>query len=102
MHKTLLIIQHIYDQVVNNSKIIEKDRCISLMIILWHLRKDSILVKVGDVVKAGDPLAKVGNSGICHAPHLHIHAAKRHFLYGEGVPVTYDSRNPIKNRIFRK
>lgn len=71
-------------------------------VMLWHLKKGSILVKAGDEVKAGDPLAKVGNSGISHAPHLHIHAAKGHFLHGVGVPVAYDSRNPIKNRIFRK
>lgn len=71
-------------------------------VMLWHLKKDSILVKMGDTVKAGDPIARIGNSGITHAPHLHIHAAKGHFMYGEGIPVTYDSKNPIKNRIFQR
>ena len=71
-------------------------------IMLWHLKKDSILVKQGDTIKAGDPLAKIGNSGITQTPHLHIHAARTHFLYGKGVPIIYDSINPIKNRIYRK
>ena len=82
-----------------NGVVIKVD---DVFVMLWHLKKDSIIVKTGDKVKAGDPIAQAGNSGITHAPHLHIHAAKRHFLYGEGVPVTYDSKTPIKNRIIRK
>lgn len=81
-----------------NGVVIKVD---DVYVMLWHLKKDSILVKAGDTVKAGDPIASIGNSGITHAPHLHIHAAKKHFLYGEGIPVTYDSKNPIKNRIFK-
>lgn len=70
-------------------------------VMLWHLKKGSILVRPGDTVHAGDPLGRIGNSGITQTPHLHIHAARVHFLYGVGVPVVYDDKNPVKNRIMR-
>jgi len=76
-----------------NGVVIKVD---DVYVLLWHLKKNSIIVKAGDMVKAGDPIGQAGNSGITNGPHLHIHAAKKHFLYGEGIPVTYDSKNPIK------
>ena len=36
-----------------------------------HFQKDSIKLKVGDKVKKGDILGRVGNSGISYVPHLH-------------------------------
>jgi len=39
---------------------------------LIHLRKDSLLVRQGELVRAGQPLAAVGNSGASDAPHLHL------------------------------
>jgi hypothetical protein len=38
-----------------------------------HLIPGSMLVKKGDRVKAGAPLARVGNSGNSTEPHLHFH-----------------------------
>jgi Peptidase family M23 len=37
-----------------------------------HLRQGSITVKVGDAVKAGAPIAKLGNTGPSEGPHLHL------------------------------
>jgi hypothetical protein len=37
-----------------------------------HLRKGSLSVKPGDVVRAGDRLGQVGASGLAQFPHVHI------------------------------
>lgn len=36
-----------------------------------HFKKDSIKVNIGDKVKAGEVLGRVGNSGVSYIPHLH-------------------------------
>jgi hypothetical protein len=72
-----------------------------IIIILAHLMKSSLLVKKGDVVKKGQPIAKVGNTGNTSEPHLHIHAVLNHtgdFLFtAEGVPITFNDRFLIRN-----
>lgn len=47
-------------------------KCGDLYPLLAHLRCGSVRVKVGDVVKAGDQLGEVGNSGSPLQPHLHF------------------------------
>lgn len=37
-----------------------------------HLRKDSVVVKPGQNVKAGEKIAQVGQSGFAEFPHLHL------------------------------
>jgi hypothetical protein len=74
-------------------------------VLMGHLQKGSIRVKVGDQVKKGDPLAKVGNSGWTSQPHLHIQAMrieKESFWRGEGLPIIFDGKNPVKNALFFK
>ncbi len=39
---------------------------------LAHLKKDSLAVKLGDYVQAGQKIAEVGNSGYSQTPHLHV------------------------------
>lgn len=51
-----------------------------------HLMKGSFVVKKGQKVKAGDMLAKVGNSGSSGAPHLHFAMYDRD---GIGLPCTF-------------
>jgi hypothetical protein len=41
-----------------------------------HLQRGSLRVKVGDRVRKGQLLAKVGNSGNATGPHLHFHVCK--------------------------
>jgi hypothetical protein len=41
-------------------------------VVMGHLRQDSITVEVGDVVRRGQPLATVGNTGHTNEPHLHL------------------------------
>ena len=38
----------------------------------WHLKKDSVLVTVGQEVACGEPLGLVGSSGNSSFPHLHF------------------------------
>jgi hypothetical protein len=71
-------------------------------VMMWHLKNRSISVKVGDHVTAGQPIAQVGNSGHAAAPHLHMHAAKNDWLYGESVPFLFDGVFPIKQSIFTR
>ena len=51
-----------------------------------HLRNGSIVVKEGDKVKAGDVIARGGNSGSSGWPHMHWAMYDRD---GIGLPVTF-------------
>lgn len=46
-----------------------------LVVVLAHLRCNSIQVSVGDRIIAGQPIGEVGNSGCSSEPHLHMHVA---------------------------
>ncbi|WP_126453459.1 M23 family metallopeptidase [Sulfuriflexus mobilis] len=48
--------------------------CDSIKVMLAHLKAGSLKVSQGDNVKAGWPVAEVGNSGYTDEPHLHIQA----------------------------
>ena len=41
-------------------------------VLMGHLKEGSARVQVGDVVRRGQPLAAVGNSGNTNEPHLHL------------------------------
>jgi hypothetical protein len=85
---------------LGNYVLLQKD---DYYVLLGHLQKGSIRVVVGSVVKIGEPVALVGNSGWTSQPHLHIQAmniAPDSFWKGEGVPIVFDGRNPFKNQLF--
>ncbi|MBC9034551.1 M23 family metallopeptidase [Sphingomonas sp. JC676] len=57
-----------------------------------HLRKDSVTVKVGDHVRRGAVIGRLGQSGAAGAPHLHFHVSNRMtFEESEGLPYLIDS-----------
>ena len=55
-----------------------------------HLKPGSVSVKVGDVVKAGQSMAKLGSSGNSTEPHLHFQVCDRpEPLNCAGVPINF-------------
>ena len=77
--------------------------CKGADILMAHLLKDSITSQVGSLVRSGDAIAKVGNSGNTGEPHLHIHARKantgKSSLDGEGVPISFDGKFLVRNSV---
>ena len=78
-------------------------RCKGSDILMAHLLKGSITGQVGLLVKSGDAIAKIGNSGNTSEPHLHIHARKintgKSILDGDGMPITFDDKFLTRNSI---
>jgi Peptidase family M23 len=56
-----------------------------------HLIPGSLKVKIGDAVKRGQVLGRLGNSGNSTEPHLHFQIADApSFLLANGLPYVYD------------
>jgi hypothetical protein len=57
-----------------------------------HLLKGSLLVKVGDQVRKGEVIAKLGNTGNANASHMHFHVMNGPSVLGSsGIPYVLDS-----------
>lgn len=79
-------------------------RCGAVEIVLAHFAAGSLAVKAGETVRAGTPVAKVGNSGASDAPHLHVHAQRTgsalSAMSGEPVPIRFRGRYLVRNDRF--
>ncbi len=78
--------------------IIHKDIYVALL----HFKKGSIGVKEGEIVKKGQPLGKIGNSGLLLAPNLHIQASVGSPWFGEGIPILFDGKFLVRNSLIYK
>src|SRR5205823_3540550 len=57
-----------------------------------HLQPGSLMVKVGQRVRRGQRLARLGNSGVSSEPHLHFQICDRPSILGcEGLPYLLDA-----------
>ena len=75
----------------------------SRYVLYAHMRPGTVQVKVGAVVKVGDILGHVGNSGSSTEPHLHMHIDDHpSFLAGDGVPFEFtqgDESGPVRANV---
>ena len=64
-----------------------------------HLIPNSLRVKVGDVVKKGQVMGLLGNSGNSDAPHLHFHleTKSKYAFGGEGIPYHIEQYTHLKD-----
>jgi len=67
-----------------------------------HMKHDSVVVKVGDTVKAGDPLGQLGNSGDTSGPHVHYQLQDGpDWQFANALPATFGNiRSTAKGTFF--
>ncbi len=74
-------------------------------VFLVHLRERSMLVSEGDVITTGQPIGRVGNSGLTTEPHLHIHCEEDEIgefnISGKGIPLLFDGRFLKRNDLVK-
>jgi hypothetical protein len=73
-------------------------------VVLAHMQPGSVTVRVGEPVKVGQLLGRVGNSGSTMEPHLHVHAVRGSQADGRGiaVPLLIDGAFLIKGDTFTR
>ena len=57
--------------------------------LMGHVQKGSLAVKVGDVVKRGQLVARIGSSGSSNNPHVHYELRTGKDLKVDGLPATF-------------
>lgn len=73
------------DTITGNSLVLDLGQ--GLFALYAHLQPDSLQVSIGDKVRAGQVLGKLGNSGNSDAPHLHFQIMDANSPLGaEGIP----------------
>ncbi|MCB8815343.1 M23 family metallopeptidase [Desulfosporosinus shakirovi] len=70
---------------------------------LVHLQKGSIRVSIGQSVKKGDVIGKVGHSGNSFSPHLHFQLMdSSDILSARGLPCAFEQYESFKDGEWRK
>ncbi len=90
-HHTIGTLDRFYLTRANRVRIVHADGTIASYA---HLAPNSRLVEVGDVVAAGDLLARSGHTGYSSAPHLHFSVNHNRLdrsgtLVSESLPITF-------------
>lgn len=86
--------------VYGNTVMIQDDT--EFVVVLAHLKCNSIIVSVGDLVQKGDVLGVCGNSGNSSEPHLHFHVQSE-VGFEEGDPVkTYFNCFKFQNQFLNE
>jgi hypothetical protein len=88
-----------YPYNTGNTIVIKND---NKFLLLGHLKKDSIKVKVGDKVNDNDWIAIAGNSGYSERPHIHIqliNSTTDNYWKGLGISMRFKEKNLYKNRV---
>lgn len=79
--------------------------CVQAHVLLGHLKRGSVVVRVGDRVQVGDAIGAIGNSGGSDEPHLHIHAQRAgpaHApLAGDPLPIRLDGKYLVRGQRIR-
>lgn len=66
--------------------------------LIYHILKNSFKVKVGDIVKTGQVIALVGNSGNTNRPHIHFQVQDRfNFDNAISLKITFKNIKITKN-----
>jgi murein DD-endopeptidase MepM/ murein hydrolase activator NlpD len=58
----------------------------------WHLKKDGVLVNIGDTVKQGQHIGYSGNTGYTAFPHLHFQVYDKE---GKNIPTRFLTKKGI-------
>lgn len=66
-----------------------------------HLKTRTFLVKTGDRVDAGQPLAEVGNSGYSFGAHLHVHVTRMPKIASMSIPFRFAELGEGRNGSYR-
>ena len=68
--------------------------------LIAHLQAGSVLPKLGDRIRQGDPIGKLGASGDASGPHVHYQLQSAiDWQYADGLPCTFS--NVAENPLFR-
>jgi hypothetical protein len=73
-------------------------------VVLGHMQHGSVRVTGGQVVRPGEEIGRVGNSGWTERPHLHVQAMRCRsgdWWHGDPLPIRFGGRFLARNQVLR-